>query len=241
MHNHLSSISHLVTQSGKRIPFATYGEEELVSLVVSRIGSSIVDPKALRFLASMVASKSGDARTMLDLVASAVQIRHDSFSAAQLEGKASNGQPIVSFHDALKAARATVVPLARRIDALPEMTQLVLFVAVTICSNSSANYTMQQLKSYCSQVIEHEHLDRIDYNSFKEFVERLVDQGLLMSNCDIGNGFGRSSISVPHDMPVPFGSQLQEIQAAVVDKLDAKPVYKKLVDRLAAFEAIRTS
>ena len=241
MHYQLSSISHIVTQSGKRIPFATYGEDELVSLVVSRIGSSIIDPKALRFLASMVASKSGDARTMLDLVASAVQIRHDSFSAAQLEGEASDCQPIVSFHDALKAARATVIPLARRIDALPEMTQLVLFVAVTICSNSSANYTMQQLKSYCSQVVEHEHLDRIDYDSFKQFVERLVDQGLLMPNSDIDIDFGSRGLSLPHDMPVRFGNQLQDIQAAVADKLEAKPIYKKLVDRLAASQAIGTS
>ena len=174
---------------------------------------------------------------MLALVASAVQIRHDSFSAAQLEGQASDGQPIVSFHDALKAARATVIPLVRRIDALPEMTQLVLFVAVTMCSNSSANYTMQQLKSYCNQVVEHEHLDRIDYDSFKQFVERLVDQGLLMSNSDIDNDFGSRGLSLPHDMPVRFGSQLQDIQAAVADKLEAKPVYKKLVDRLAAIEA----
>lgn len=203
---------------------------------MSRIGNSIVDPKALSFLASKVAAKSGDARTMLELVESAVGIRYDSATDEQLKGEPPHDRPIVSIQDAMKAVKASVFSPATRIDALPETTKLVLLVAVTICSNSPANYTMSELKNFCNNVLRYEKMDSLDFDSFSQCIERLVDQGLLLSNCD-----AHADIWSRGSMPVRFGEQLQDIQAAVADTIETKPVYKKLIDSLTTYPGIGTS
>ena len=87
---------------------------------------------------------------------------------------------------------------------------------------------------YCSSVTHDENLDPINCDSFKQLVERLVDQGLLQSNCDVDRNIMQRGNSNATDMPVRFGSQLIDIQAAVADKLEASPIYKKLADRVAA-------
>ncbi len=203
---------------------------------MSRIGNSIVDPKALSFLASKVAAKSGDARSMLELVEGAVGIRYDSATVEELKGEPPIDRPIVSIQDAMKAVKASVVSPATRIDALPETAKLVLFVAVTICSNSPANYTMNDLKNFCNNVLRYEKMDPLDFDSFRQCTERLVDQGLLISNCD-----ATADIWSRGAMPVRFGEQLQDIQAAVADTLETKPVYQKLIDSLTTYTSVGTS
>ena len=86
----------------------------------------------------------------------------------------------------------------------------------------------------CSCETQYENLDSIDYDSFKQFIQLLVDQGLLLSNGDVGTDIMSLGTSHVMNMPVRFESQLLDIQAAVADMLEARPVCQKLADCVAA-------
>jgi Cdc6-like AAA superfamily ATPase len=168
---------------------------------------------------------------MLNLVASAVSIRYDASTDGQLKERGLD-QPVVTIRDAMAAAKATVKTYVDRINGLPEMAKMVLCVAVTLCCNSSSNFTMRDLRKYCLEVATHESLEKIDFDMFKQLVQHLVDQGLLLPNDDETNDIGNSAIYAVLNKPVHFGDQLQDVEIAIADTLEGKPVYKKLIDSI---------
>ena len=80
--------------------FEPYRKEDLISIVESRVGTSIVDPKLIEFAASKVAATSGDARRVLQLVAKAIDKCVDKLKPSQLEAEfefSSDAMPIVKI------------------------------------------------------------------------------------------------------------------------------------------------
>jgi hypothetical protein len=168
---------------------------------------------------------------MLNLVASAVSIRYDASTDGQHKERGLD-IPVVTIRDAMAAAKATVKTYVDRINGLPEMAKMVLCVAVTLCCHSSSNFTMQDLRKHCIEVAAHEGMDKIDFDMFKQLVQQIVDQGLLLPNEDETNDLGSSAVYAVLDRPVHFGDQLQDVEIAIADTLEAKPIYNKLMDSI---------
>lgn len=215
--------------------FAPYTVEDLVNLAATQISSSIgVDHKALSYLAAKVAHKTGDARAMLALVESAIKIREESCTVAKLKGESKDDLPVVSMQDAVKAFQATFTVLSSRIRGLPLTAQMVLFIVVTMCNNSSANYTMWDLKANCSKVLHLERLESIDKNDdFKQLMGLLVDQGLLQANRDNATNPGIHEAHIPGR----FGIQSEDVHIVVADMPEWNGIYRRLADRLLAEES----
>jgi Cdc6-like AAA superfamily ATPase len=199
--------------------------------VYCRIGNTIIQPKAVEFLAARVASKSGDARWMLELVSHTIRIRYEELSDESRK-EAVSKNPVVGIREAIMAIKSTVVAYVDRIDALPEMAKMVLCVAITLCSHTRSSYSLGMLRSACSDVAMHEQLEPLDFDTFKQLVQQLVDQGLLLPNDDTDSDIGSGGTFAIHDMPVRFGVQLHDIEAAVSDTLETKPVYRKLIESI---------
>ena len=100
-----------------------------------------------------------------------------------------------------------------------------------MCNRPSADFTMQELKTCCCSVFYSEGFESIDSGTFKELIELLADQGLLLWHC---NNFMSSCLSHCGGMQVRFRSQLIDIQADMVDQLEAKPIYRKLAESIAS-------
>jgi hypothetical protein len=171
---------------------------------------------------------------MLELVDSAIAGSYASLTDAQRRETVLE-KPIVTIGDAMKVIKGTVVKYVDRIEALPEMAKLVLCVAVTVCCNveSSSNFTLSQLRGYCSQIAQREMNESMDFDTFKQLVQQLVDQGLLLPNNDDGdNNICSQGIGPMLDSPVRFGAQLHDVQSAIAETVESKPVYKRLIEHI---------
>jgi Cdc6-like AAA superfamily ATPase len=197
---------------------------------VSRIGDTIVDEKALNFVAARVATGSGDARQMMELVSKAVEHKKRSLSELALKAPAPQ-KPLVTIRDAVQAIKASAPEnYSKQIESLPEMAKLVLCVAVSMCKEYPENFSFKKLRSYCSFAAEKEFGDSIDLDTFMSLMQLLVDQGLIMPNRDGDNNLNSQGFGALLEKKVHFGAQLQDVENAVIDMLTEKPIYQRLVD-----------
>jgi hypothetical protein len=111
--------------------FETYATNDLIHMVDCRIGHTIVDPKAVEFLAKRVAATSGDARKLLDLlIAKAVSECKEQLPYYRLES--SEAGIVVKMPDAMTALRESVNPkYMTLIKGLPSTRRAALCIAVT--------------------------------------------------------------------------------------------------------------
>jgi len=229
-----SKISRLksIGISGNKISFASYSHDDLVTIVKDRIDTNMVDLKALEFAAKKVANSSGDAREMIGLVSSAINNCLESMNTNQRPDKTVDiTKPVVTIRHMMKAVKSTIVQYVERIEALPDLAKTVLCVAVSIAKAvPSSSYSMSYLRRYCSEVSRKQTNHPIDIDIFQVIVQRLFDQGLLvLDEGDVLDKLSSQGIGIILDKPVRFALQLQEVESAVSEILEAKPVYGELM------------
>lgn len=211
--------------------FAPYSSDDLVTLVVDRIGKSIVDVKALEYASKKVANSRGDAREMLELVTKAADecLKNSNFSTEVKDGK----KPAVTIRHMMKAIKSTIPEYAGRVESLPELAKMVLCVAVTISKSvPSIAFTFYYLRKYCSEVCKQLLNTSIDIETFTTISQNLVDQGLLkfgdQEACDV-NCRGSDGLL---GQPVHLGLQLQEVESAISHLVEENAIYAKMAQHV---------
>lgn len=200
--------------------------------MAARVGLTTIDEKALRFLASKVSSGSGDARSMLELVSSAVEKCKTSLTVAQLD--AAMEQPVVTIRHAMQAVKDSTWKVAERIESLPETQKLVLCVAVTACKAlPDTNFRMAELREYINAVIKEDgELETMDNDDFLTAIQNLVDQGMLLPNDDGQTDIRAKGLGAFRETQVRFGHQLEDVESIVDQRLSEKPVYGRLMEAI---------
>ena len=131
----LFSLSLKRLQSLQKIVFPPYQKEELIKIVEQRVGKQLFERAALQLAGRKIASASGDARAMLNLVSNAIQNYRETFDTANEYNKISPSsmRPLINLKHVFKAFRETMGKTnAERIESLPVVAQTVLCVAVTL-------------------------------------------------------------------------------------------------------------
>jgi hypothetical protein len=210
-----------------------YEKKELVDMVKARIGENIVHTKALEFVASKVSESSGDARKMLELVASAVDkclegLSPDRRSAAWLH------EPIVTVKHMIAANRDTIPKIVETIQYLPQMAQVVLCVAVAVNEAGSFGGTIKLglVKKYCAEASWKffDFHETVSDDSFKTLVQQLFDADLMLSGTTDASPFNPSTCSMTRlqEQPVALGVSLQDLESAVEKTLFDQEFYRSL-------------
>jgi len=225
--NETRRLRDIGMMDGDKIAFAPYSSCDLITLVVDRIGDSIVDVKALEYASKKVANSRGDAREMFDLVTKAADecLKTEHYSNEVKEGR----KPAVTIRHMMKAIKSTIPEYADRINNLPEVAKTCLCVAVTISKTcSSTPFTFRYLRKYCSEAARQLMSTDIDVDQFMTLFQNLIDQGLLTFGSDEAHDVNGLGPEVLLGKPVHFGLQLQEVESAIEDLMDEKPFYGKL-------------
>lgn len=213
---------------GNVLVFNTYRKEELVKITQSKIGFSVVDKKALEFIAAKVSASSGDARRYLELVCLSIDRCLEKLPQAMQDVELT--KPVVTIRDAMLAIRETNVKYKDIIESLPFLDKVTLCTGVHLSrkldSKPLSLGTLQKLTVECTGV-------DIDAGpeEFKESVERLMDSGLLTLNCDkrsfsSSHGMGLTSMLVHFDL------QLEDVESALEDSIKDQAFFQRLVERV---------
>lgn len=212
--------------------FSAYSEDELVHILEARVGSSIVDRTALHFVAKKVSLSSGDARSALDMLATAMQRRMETaseefstdgplikmqhvHSVSRGEKETSVKAIIEGQSTAMKSLLCILVSLSQA--GVVETTLGNLRTLVTAClSDSDRSSEVLQIDDYCLSI------------------EMLIDHGLIRLSrknpASITHGFlvGMSMVERAKQI-VCLGTQLDEVQKVLEQELK-QSFYQKVRD-----------
>lgn len=221
------------SQVGENIVFSTYNKEELIQIVVDRVGTSIIHEKAIEFAASKVAAGKGDARLMLEITRSAVLVCLETMAPTQQSSNVMNG-PIVTIQHMMKAVKATRSDdYCDIIEGLPHFHKIVLCVAVTLSqvSPSWCVIPASKLHRWTKSVLGHMNTeDDFTLEIFKDCVSALFDQGLLKS--DDESNINTASWTSAVNMPIRLGCQLQDVESALEETLGDNKFYGVVLERV---------
>lgn len=224
-------------QVGENIVFSTYNKEDLIQIVVDRVGKSIIHEKAIEFAASKVAAGQGDARLMLEFTRSAVRVCLETMAPAQLSLNVMNG-PIVTIQHMMKAIKATRCDdYCDIIEALPHNHKIVLCVAVTLSqvSPSWCEIPVSKLHRWTKTVLGHmDTEDDFTVEIFKDCVSALFDQGLLKSDDETNINTAPWTSAV--NMTIRLGCQLQDVESALEETLGDNKFYSLVLRRASELD-----
>jgi Cdc6-like AAA superfamily ATPase len=231
-------LSHLLTSipieqsMANKVVFTTYGKNDLIGIVESRIGRSIVDPKMVEYVASKVAATSGDARKFIDLVSRAVEVCREKLPNNILNSKLE--KPVVKLPHAMMIIRQTNTKYKDLIESLPNYEKYTLCVGVQLSRTlGSTPLTLAVLKKFSMQAFG---LDKgldscISLEDFKGIVERLVDTGLLRMADDEKRKLSSEPLGNLLSFPIRFDLQLEDVESALEETLLKEDFYKRMVER----------
>ena len=142
-----------------------------------------MDSKALELVSRKIASTSGDARKVMEIVSNAVQRCIDSLSEEALSQEVGvDDKPPVKINHMMWAIReGNVIKHAYVIQKLPQLAKIVLCITVAYghAIGPKAEISVSLLKKLCTQATKHALFDSSDIASISSFVELLCDSGLL--------------------------------------------------------------
>ena len=188
-----------------------------MTILRHRIGTKLIDEKAMRFIARKCVSDSGDARKALDMartVAEACWERADS-------GTVSSG-PLVLMKDVAALNSAQARSLVDQIKGLPQVCKFCLCILTTLGKMKATETTLGKLQSFVMRCTAED--DMLTADDFASVLETLHDSGLLR--------LGKAKVSsLPlHEkmhVGIRLGYQLQDVQSAF-DKVCKEPLYGRI-------------
>lgn len=220
------------------MPFTSYGVDSLTKIVTTRIGLSLVAPRALEFAAKKVAGVRGDARKMLELIASSIQICKESLADTTLRDEAEVTKPLVTLKHVMSAIRNDNPSWTDRIAALPKMAKAILCVAMATAKEYPAidSFEVARLRTYCVKVLSMEFsVDSLDLSAFTSIVEQLFDAGLLLGGDSFGE-HGSVAKSRILRLPVRLGTQLEDVESALDKVLGDTSWYPAIMEQVKSCE-----
>lgn len=214
-------LKSLGFQNDKKIVFHTYNKDDLVKIVTSKIGDTVVHTKAVELLAKKVAATSGDARTFLELITCAIEVCQEQLPAAKLEAELI--EPVVKIPHAMAVVRKQNPKMSYLIDSLTGMEKNTLICGVHLArALGDKKVKLDILRRIC---LESFGIDsQMSMQDFKGIFERLIDQGLLKIN-----GMLRT------DSPVSFDLQLEDVESTLESTLNGA-FYERMKARIQALD-----
>lgn len=199
----------------------------------SRIGQSVVDPKMIEFLASKVASTSGDARKIIELVSRSIQACRSKLPQNTLDSELT--KPVVKLPHAMMVIRETNTKYKDLVESLTSLQKSTLVVGTHLSRILGARpLTLGMLKKYSFQAFGFDPMLEGSYSmdDFKGIIERLVDSGLLKMAERVSNIFSTEPMGNLLQHPVRFDLQLEDVESALEETLLKEDYYKMIVARV---------
>jgi Cdc6-like AAA superfamily ATPase len=224
---HFSIFPLFLLQFKDTVTFKSYSKDDLVGIVQARIGNKIVDPKALEFMAMKVESSTGDARSVLEMTAKAIERRLSAVRDGSRLPSNPNA-PLVTMADVMPAVKKSNTKIADTIEGLPTMGKASLCVLATLARVGAKPTTLGKLKRFVTEAMsENQHEELLTLDDFKALVETLVDTGLLTIGGSMKANLGMGNLLT---MPISLGLQLEDVQVAITNGLGKERFYENLCE-----------
>jgi hypothetical protein len=180
----------------------------------------------IAFLASKVAATSGDARTMLGLVASAIEACREKLPKATLSAVLSG--PVVKMPHAMMAVKKQNPKVKDLIESLPQFEKYTLCCGVNLSrARLGQELTLGRLFNDCIYAFGIEC--QLTIEDFKLLLERLIDKGLLkLENGDHFSGVNSEDLK---QIPLRFDLQLEDVVFALAEGIEKEGFYQRIKER----------
>lgn len=204
-----------------------------MAILEQRIGTNIVDRKALELISRKVAASSGDARRALEITSNAVGKSIDQLSKGKLSMNVlpddEEVMPLVKLPHMMRAIREGM-PMrhADVIAGLPQAAKVILCIAVSLSQvwGPTAEISISVLKKYCVEATHHAIMDEMGLGHVQNLVETLIDSGLLLTD-NSGGSFNAHDVNAK----LKIGVQLDDVEIALEESLLKEGgFYQSLVD-----------
>ena len=207
--------------------FSAYSEEEIYWILEARVGHSVVDPKALQFIAKKVESSSGDARKALEMAATAIQLRLkeiEELDPEETQELDSAVGPLVKVKHAAVASKDEATNWQDRISGLPLVGKMILCVMSTLTQAKVCKTTFGELKRFVSDCLTGNGLEdeMVGYEDFLTLVSTLVDGGLLRASSNASHDEIFDPTRVLADVckePIYLAMQQEDVEKALSREL----------------------
>ena len=219
-----------------KIVFTTYEKEDFIRIAHSRVGSCVVHPKAIEFIASKVAATSGDVRAFMSLLAQSIEACRQQLSESALDAEVVGTDPIVKIPHAMMVLRSKNTKYRDIIESLPsfEKYTLVCGVHLSRAIPPGKALSLSILKKCSMEAFGFDEAtagDHVSLEDFKGIIERLADSGLLTLDEGDARALSTESISGLMAFPIKFGLQLEDVESALEETLLKEPFYQRIVAR----------
>ena len=202
------------------VMFSPYNEYELQQILLARVGSNVVAPNVIDYLAKKVATSTGDARKALEMAANAVQHKIDQSHGAMTD---STDDHLVKMPNVIQANKEEIMNLKERISGLPSFGKVILCVLTTYAQAGAVDTTIGKLKQCVSECMRQTGMEdeMVQMDDFLVLLETLVDSGLLRasSSATQGSSFSQQTLSDVHRQPIRLGTQLDDIEKVLESEL----------------------
>lgn len=215
--------------------FSAYSEEELLHILRARVGETVVDYAALKFVAKKVSLGSGDARSALDMLSIAVQRRLETAS-----GEVSSDGPLITMRDVHLVSRGDKETSVKAIiEGQSTSMKVLLCILVSLSQAGVFESTLGNLRNLVNECLGEDGRtnELLPSDDFCLSLEMLVDQGLV----NIAQKSSSSSFTVSHgfltgltlvdraQQRVCLGTQSEEVEQILQSDL-TQSFYQRLRD-----------
>ncbi len=204
------------------VMFSPYSEYELQQILLARVGSTVVAPNVIDYIAKKVATSTGDARKALEMAANAVQHKIDQSNGSMTD---STDGHLVKMPQVIQANKEEIMNLKERISGLPSFGKVILCVLTTYAQAGAVDTTIGKLKQCVSECMRQTGMEdeMVQMDDFLVLLETLVDSGLLRASSSTTQGskgnFSQQTLSDVHRQPIRLGTQLDDIEKVLESEL----------------------
>lgn len=192
--------------------FQSYQQDEIEAILRGKVeGHSIVDPKAISFIAKKTANVKGDARQAIEMLSTAISKAREQ---AEDEGNMKSqpkGPYLVGMRDVIRM-NTEFTKLTALINQLTTYGKLVLVAAVRLANKSQVSESKIRLTRgdlwNTSLMVIQEKFEYVEESAIGDQIDRLHDIGVATIE-----GYGDS-----YD-PITFNHMASELDAAAQETL----------------------
>ena len=228
--------------------FSAYNNHDLQSILEDRLGSNLMDPKAIEFIAKTVANTGGDARKALELASKAVMNCYEGLHAAGIKKSKSSRddpKPLVTLKHVLAIHGTQSKKFQDIIERLPEDGKAILCILSVLSQNSVTQTTYGRLRQFVTQCLDDGGKEALEKDEFQLLLETLRDSGLIRFGAAAAANKNNKKKSHNHksgsqaqpqpgtldpfQTPVCIGQQALDIDKAIQTVLGKVEFYAKLM------------
>lgn len=199
-----------------KVVFRTYDDADLTRIAITKVGTSVVDEKAIEFLSKKVAGASGDARKLLEILSRSIAAAMEEMSDATLN--ALHEKPVIKVPHFMKTFKSSTIKYKELVESSPNHEKHILCVCIHLAQKiGSRPLSLSRLLWICQQVFD--AFDLSSVSELKSTLERLLDSGLLKW--------------IPlRDDKIRLDVQLDDVESAVEEVLLNQNFYSAIFEKL---------